>query len=173
MKSYRRTSLCLTVAVLILCMMLTACDPNRMHYDYNDLANNVVSVELIEYENPDRVKFWSWIPDFSDKIKPFDPEKVTVLETLDEERMPDFFTCLSEANIFDEYYVYDSPHGICLRLTYQNGDFTVFTSDYENQSYGGFICAYSSDGTVKEYIGSFSSLLYFQNLVNDFFEEKV
>ncbi len=171
MKYTIRFTLCLVLAILL--VALTACDPGHVRYDYNELTNNVVSVELIEYENPDRQKFGSWVPNQMDQLKPFDPEKVTVLETLDEERMPDFFTKLSQESILDEYYVYDSPRGICLRLTYSNGEFTILTSDYENRSFLGFICRYSADGTAIEYVGSFSSLQSFQDLVNDFFEEQI
>ena len=167
-------SLCIVLCLALLLPILTACDPGHTQYDYSELEGQVVSVELIEYENPDRQKFSSWVPDQLDEIKPFDPDKVTLLETLDGEQMPAFFEQLATyKSILEDYYVYDSPSGICLRMTYQNGDFTVITSDYENRSFLGFICRYSSDGTPIDYIGSFSSLSSFTDLVNNFFEEKI
>ena len=164
---------CIVLYLVLLLPMLTACDPAHTQYDYNELADHVVSVELIEYENDDREKFSSWVPDQLDEIKPFDPDKVTVLETLDGERMPDFFDQLTYESILEDYYVYDSPDGICLRMTYQNGDFTVITADYANRSFLGFICRYSADGTPIDYIGSFSSLSSYTDLVNNFFEEQI
>ena len=166
--------LCIVLCLALLLPILTACDPGHTQYDYSELEGQVVSVELIEYENDDRQKFSSWVPDQLDEIKPFDPDKVTLLETLDGEQMPAFFEQLATyQSILEDYYVYDSPSGICLRMTYQNGDFTVITSDYENRSFLGFICRYSSDGTPIDYIGSFSSLSSFTDLVNNFFEEQI
>ena len=164
---------CIVLCLVLLLPMFTACDPAHTQYDYNELADHVVSVELIEYENDDREKFSSWVPNQLDEIKSFDPDKVTVLETLDGERMPDFFDQLTYESILEDYYVYDSPDGICLRMTYQNGDFTVITADYANSSFLGFICRYSADGKPIDYVGSFSSLSSFTDLVNNFFEEQI
>lgn len=162
---------CLFLAALIL--LLTACDPVMRQMRTLQHSYDIVSVELIEYDNPDQQMFSDWVLDKSSKIKSFDVAKMTVLETLDEELKPDFITELAEATVMEDYYVYDSPKGICLKLNYSNGDFIIISSDYENNSFKGFIGKYSLKGTLKEYIGSFMAASTFDSLVNNYFQEQV
>lgn len=98
---------------------------------------------------------------------------MTVLETLDDAKKSDFLKQLSEAYILDKYYVYNSPKGICIKLSYSNGDFLIITCNYAEKAFGGYIGIYSENGDVAEFIGSFSGYDSFESLVNDFFEIKI
>ena len=156
------------ILVTILCFSMCACDPGRAHIGREGL-NDVVRVELIQYENPNQKHFITWVPDYSDELAPFVLENATVLETLPAEKASDFFDALSEKDILYKYYAYDSPKDVCIRLTYQNGDFLIIWANYAENAHNGYIGKYSADGTVSFYWGCFYSLDYYEELVNEFF----
>ncbi len=158
------------IFTLLLCLVLTACDPGHYAFDYDELSDKVVSVELINYDNPDQKPFISWVPDHSSDLLPFDCSNSTLLEVLDEDRIPDFLNQLSQADTLYEYYVYNSPKGICMKLSLENGNFIIISCNHEKESFYGYIGEYSPEGEVTDFIGSFSSYYYFEKLVSDFFE---
>ena len=162
-----------SLAILLLnicCLMLTGCDPSGYYFSHDDLAD-VVSVELIQYDNPGQKNFSSWVPDHSSDLKPFDDSKVSVLETLDEDQTSGLIDALCEFHILEKYYAYDSPAGLCLKLTYSNGDFLIVSCDEE--SYKGYIGRFSPDGEVARFIGCFASSSSFKTLVNDYFQTQI
>ena len=162
------------IGLLTVSFWLTACDPGSYQYDYNDLIENVVSIELINYDNPNQKSFISWVlPDHSSDLVPFEKSKTTQLEVLNEEKKEDFLKQLSNSDILYLYYAYDSPKGICIKLTYENGDFEIIWCDYEHKTFAGYIGRYTSEGEVEKFIGSFSSYDYFKSLVNDYFETNI
>lgn len=154
--------------VLICFSLLCACDPASYSINRDNL-NNVVSVELIEYQNSDQKHFTSWVLDQHDKLAPFIPANATVIETLPEEYVSDFLDSFSNTNILHTYYAYDSPKDICIKLTYTNGNFLIIWANYAENSYSGYIGEYSSDGKVLSFWGSFSSLSYYEDLVDQYF----
>ncbi len=158
---------------LLLCLFLTSCDPMSNHYDYDALAESVESVSLVQYENPDQKKFGTWVFHQFTRLKAVDMEKITLLETLDGEKLPDFLQQLSDETILDTYYAYDSPRGICLRLNHKNGDFTLITCDHENKAFRGYIGRYTADGKVASFVGCFADYTSFSDLVNGFFTTQV
>ena len=156
---------------LLLLFTLTSCDPGTIHYDYDELVNNVVEITLIDYDNPDRIGFESWVPDHSSDIKPFDFDKMTVLKTLPIEDYKQFLNVLTKAEILQEYYTYDGPNGLCIMLKYENGDFDIINSDIN--SYVGFIANFSPNGELIHYIGSFSGYYIYEILVEVFFDTQL
>ena len=158
---------------LLLCLFLPSCDPSPYRYDYDTLAESVESVSLVQYENPDQKKFVTWVFQQSSLLKAVDTEKITLLETMDGEKLPDFLQQLSGELILDTYYAYDSPRGICLRLNHKNGDFTLITCDSENKAFRGYIGRYTADGEVASFVGCFAGYTSFSDLVNGFFSTQV
>ena len=77
------------VLLMIICFLLSACDPGSFSINRESL-NNVVSVELVEYTNPNQKHFSSWVPDQFDKLMPFVPANATVLESLPSEKTAEF-----------------------------------------------------------------------------------
>ena len=156
------------ILVIATCFLSTSCDPTSFEIDI-DALDSVVSVELIEYENPEQKHFTTWVPDQSDKLVPFNLANATILETLPEEKISGFLDAFSTTDILHTYYAYDSPKDICIRLNYESGGFLIIWANYAENSYAGYIGEYSSDGTVSSFWGSFSSLDYYTELVNQFF----
>lgn len=158
------------VALMIFCsFMLTGCDPASFYFSPEDLSD-IVSVELINYNNPNQKEFWSWVPDHESDLKPFDNSKFSVLETLDEDKIPDLTNALCECFILYKYYVYDSPKGMCLKLTYSNGNFLIVSG---TRGSSGYIGEFSSDGEVAYFYGCFHHAGNFKILVNEYFETKI
>ncbi len=156
------------ILFLLIIFLLCACDPGFFLVDREEL-NDVICVELIGYENINQEKFGSWVPNHYDELKPFIIENAIVLETLPEEQISAFLDSFAETDILHTYYAYDSPKDICIRLTYENGDFIIIWANYEENSYSGYIGEYSSDGSVLSFWGSFSSLDYYKSLVDEYF----
>ncbi len=156
------------VVLATICCLLCACDPGSYSVDREKL-NDVVNIELIKYENPNQKHFTTWVPDQFEKLVSFNPANATVLETLPTEKMIDFLDEFSKTDILHTYYAYNSPKDICIRLNYANSDFLIIWANYTENSYAGYIGEYSKDGKVLSFWGSFSSLSYYVDLVDQYF----
>ena len=156
------------LCLIITCFCVCACDPDSYTINPNSLEG-VKTIELVEYKNPNQKHFLSWVPNHFDELKPFDAANATVIETLQEEKISDFLDSFMQTDILHTYYAYDSPVDICIRLNYENGNFLIIWSNYKKNSFAGYIGEYSADGTVLSFWGSFSSLSYYQDLINTFF----
>ena len=154
-------------ALIICCFTLTACDPGHVYLKREDLAD-VAKIELINYDNPEQHHFSSWVPDHTSDLKPFYDSKLSVLKVLDEDKIPLFIDALCEQRILGTYFAYDSPGGICIKLTYYSGDFMIINCKLP--SFSGYIGKFSQSGGVSEFIGCFSSASSFNVLINDFFQ---
>ena len=54
-----------------------------------------------------------------------------------------------------------------------NGDFIIITSDYANSSFRGYVGRYNSEGENIGFIGCFSNVLDYKDLVNDYFATQI
>lgn len=156
------------MVVVIICLSMCACDPGSFSINRESL-NNVVSVELVEYANPNQKQFSSWVFDQFNKLLPFVPSNATILEFLPSDKIPDFLDAFSKTDILHTYYAYNSPKDVCIKLNYENGNFLIIWANYSDNRYAGYIGEYSLDGTVLSFWGSFSSLSYYKDLVNQHF----
>ena len=160
MKKTTIISLCLILIVLT----LSSCDPLRFSPTEKYLED-VVSIELIRYNNPDQKDFISWVPDHSDDLVAFDNSRVEIIEILDNEKFDAFSTAFQSTEIMHTYYRCDSPDGVCIRVNYGNGKFLIIGRDY--------IGYFLENGEVSGFAGCFSSITYYTDLVNEFFEYQV
>ena len=159
--------------LFVLCFCLSACDPGHYKFNYDDLLENVIGVELINYTNTEQKRFKSWVPNHFSKLVAFKLDNMAVIETLNNEDISYFLKQLSEVSFLYKYYVFNSPKDICMRLIYSNGDFEVISCDYAKNSFCGYIGRYDSNGNVLDFIGSFTGLSAFTALVNNFFETQI
>ena len=160
MKKTTIISLCLILIVLT----LSSCDPLR-YSPTEEYFKDVVSIELIRYNNPDQKDFISWVPDHSDDLVSFDNSKVEIIEILNNEKFDDFSTAFQSTAIMHTYYRCDSPDGVCIRVNYENGKFLIIGKDY--------VGYFLENGEVSAFAGCFSSIMYYTDLVNEFFEYQV
>lgn len=160
------------IIVAIICFSMCSCDPGSFSINREEL-NDVISVELIEYANPNQKQFTSWVPDQFDKLVPFDPVNATTLEVLSSDKISDFLDAFAKTDILHTYYAYNSPKDICIKLNFQNSNFLIIWANYADNGFAGYIGEYSSDGTVLSFWGSLSSLSYYKDLVNQYFSYKL
>lgn len=156
------------ISLVMICCLLCACDPAIHTADQSSLSQ-VVSIELIQYDNTNQKHFASWVPDQFYRLMSFDLDKLTVLEILPAEKNHEFLEMFLKAEILSEYYAYNSPKDVCIRLNYQNGNFLILWADYDRPSYAGYIGEYDSSGNVLSFWGSFCALEDYKYLVNHFF----
>ena len=162
----------LSAIFIIICSLFIfeACDPGTFRFDLEYLTD-IVSVELIRYDNPEQKHFSFWVPDHSSDLKSYEQSKEIVSETLDENKISDFIDTICECDVLYKYYAFDTPNGICIKLTYSDGDFLIVNC-IEN-SFVGYIGKFYSNGDVADFIGCFSDLKCFETLVNDYFQMKI
>ncbi|MBO5736897.1 MAG: hypothetical protein J6S04_03715 [Clostridia bacterium] len=160
------------LCLIILTLSFGACDPGSLPITPETLTD-ITSIELIEYTNPEQKHFNSWVPDHSDDLVPFDFSKMTVLETLPEERLTDFKDTFTQTDILYHYYAYDSPADVCIKANYSNGDFLIIWANYKRGSFTGYIGKFAQDGSISFFWGCFSSLSYYEDLVNNFFTYQI
>lgn len=158
--------------VFVMCFALFSCDPGT-YVVQPEVLTGVESVELIEYTNSKQKYFKTWVPDQFDDLIPFEVANATVLERLPEERIQEFKDAFMQTHILHTYYAYNSPSDVCIRLNYENGNFLIIWANYKRNSFGGYIGQYAADGTVLSFWGSFSGLMYYEDLVNNFFAYKI
>lgn len=164
-----------TIAILLtalICLSLTACDPGTFIIE-DTFLEGIVRAELIQYENGEQKHFVSWVPNQFDKLVPFEESKATLIETLNEEKLPLLLAEFQQSHILHTYYAYNSPKDVCIRLTYENGNYLIIWADYNRGSFAGYIGEYLPDGIVYSFWGSFSSLDDYLYLVNTFFETQL
>ena len=162
----------LPLFLFLLSFVLCACDPGTTRADAGPMKD-IAAIELIEYNNPEQKKFSSWVPDHSGKLLAFDESRVSVIETLQEDKIEDFLDSLAEKEVLSDYYCYDSPTDVCIRIRYSDGHFMILWTNYKQNSYKGYIGEYARDGSVLSFLGTFSSLQFYQELVNNFFDYSI
>lgn len=129
---------------IISLLALTGCDPSSYYYSYEDLNSNVVSIELINYENNEAVELF----EKREKVKPFNFSKLNVIEVFDNEKNDDFLLEFSKIEFMLVWRHLDSPKGESIKINYKDGSFDVICY------YVQFSCQYDELGNVKNFIGS-------------------
>ena len=91
--------------IMIICVLVSlgGCvwDPASYLFDYDELKEQIATVELINYENDEPEKI-----DDDSKILPYDFNKEEVLETLAVDKIDDFTLDLSEIRFMDYSVAY-------------------------------------------------------------------
>lgn len=132
--------------IIITVLSTISCEPAHNSWDYDDLRETVSEVQLVDYENNDVGK----IGNKETPTKEFDINKMTVLETLEQEKLQDFIAEFAEGFwVVDYPNKKDSPRGKCLRIVYKDGSFDVVTLTKEGQYSG----KYNENGKVLKYFG--------------------
>ena len=157
------------ITCLCLFILLNGCvsDPPTYFFEYEKLKGQIASVELINYENdnPEIIKDAS-------EVMPFDFDKEEVIETLDANKIDDFALDLSEIRFMNDSDFAKEAIGICIKITYENGEFIIITSTLIDVAYA-LVEVFDSNGFSIEHIGKPGSRKDFVALVNKYFEDKI
>lgn len=158
-----------SILLMISVVLFTSCawDPSPRSIEYEDLKERATTVEFINYENDNakRVKE-------ADEVLPFDFDKMTVIETLDEERVDELLVDVANASYWRRFWWYsDSSSGLGIKINYRNGNFLILSFNYieEKKIAYDLVTEFDSDGAVVEVIGIFEKPIYYINLVDKYF----
>lgn len=176
--------LVLAIVLIMSIVGLTACDPTTGRFKYDELKDRIISIQLIEYDNPSVKELpesvelpiiscsWSRKPD-PIETQPFDFTKVKALETLSEDKIDAFLQELSKIELVTidtiNYGCTDSANGITIILNCKNGDFLVLSANNISELHCNFIGWYDVDGNVIDHTHNWWEYEDFYNLVNDYF----
>lgn len=162
----------LVIIVLLLTFFLLACDPAGYYFSKEELQD-IISVELIEYQNDKQKNYITWVPDYMDDLKPLIIENIKQLEIMENSKIEEFKEQLCEQYILYHYYAFDSPKGLAIKINYTNGNFTLINNNHLKPSFSGYIGTYNANGEVIDYTGCFASYNSFVNLVNNYFNMQI
>ncbi len=140
-------------------MFLTGCDPSSYSYNYEDLNANVMSVELINYENNDAVELF----EKREKVKSFDFSKLSVIKVLPNDKINDFLIDFSKIEFMLVWRHLDSPKGESVKINYYDGSFDIICYNVQ------FSCQYDKLGNIKNFIGSGGGNRLKQLIENSFY----
>ena len=156
--------------IVFVCLGITACDPAwYYHYDNEERISNIVSVELVNYNNSDEKEVSTYFS--TRQVQQFDFEKLEVLEVIEGEGLSILLQHLSGIEIWGGWNHSDSPFGISLRVIYNNGEFDVVSSDDERDLQ--FFARFESNGRLSRYLGMFLNHSDFVELINTHFNIQV
>jgi len=158
----------LLILLILFTFNLASCffipqDPGEYYYDYSELKDNVIKIELINYDNPYAKELF----ENRDKVIPFDFDKREIIEILSNDKIDDFLQEFSKLKFLMDWKHSDSPKGTSVRIVYENEDFIIisYNIDYSGSFY--------ADGNVKEFIGELAWKEDFINLVNKYFDTQI
>lgn len=136
------------------------------YYDYNQLKENVSSVELIEYNATDAIMTRN-----PKDIAAFDFDKSETLQTLEQSRIDEFCLAFSKVKFFENEDYPNTPISKCIKLTYASGDFLIVIAWKKEEHYYCYgTHLYDKAGNIKEAMW-LSDLQDFYNLCDNFFGE--
>ena len=136
------------IVICLLTLLLSACDPIPFRYDKKELSSRVISVELINYDNPEsQVKSEFFIIGINHGD--FKTKNMEVQKTMDPEYYDNFFDNLCEAGISNFTKHRNSPYGICIKMNYEDGKFDIISPEYVGH--------FDNDGSFIKFYGE----LYF------------
>jgi hypothetical protein len=157
------------IFITLMTFCLVACDPERFHFSHDELKEEIIEVELINYDNINP----KIINEESSEILPFDFDKMESVESLGFESIDDFLQDLSKIEFHVNLKHSDSPVGISIRAIYSNGDFIIISCESINKTGYSFAGLFDSEGNVKDFFGDFTNRRNFVDLVNKYFTTKI
>jgi len=152
------------LVIVLMVFGLIACDPASFYFNYDELKDEIIAVELIDYDNTN-----AEIVKSKSEVLPFDFDKMEIIETLEVERIDDFLLDLSYIHFLRYWRHSDSAMGTSIRIIYRNGDFIIISATLIDKAANSVVGIYDSEGNVKEFIGGFASINDFNSLVNKYF----
>lgn len=153
----------LTIFLIFTYCLMSACDPGSYAFDYDELKENIVKIEFINYDVSETKEVRK-----VEEILNFDESKVEVLKVLEEEECDAFLVDLSEIHfqIRDSLTRYcTSAKGTSIRLVYEDNKFLIIGfSDWTSN----FVTEFNSDGTPTDLILRFTGPSEFDALVDKY-----
>ena len=156
------------VAVMLLCSIAFGCfactPPN--HFDYEDMKEGVIRVELIKCAESEEQSVWYPRKGAKQEYKSFDYEKMELVEILSADKIDDFLKVYCKIKFESAEEEMSLPEGWCVRLI-RSRSFHVISLDVK------FARIYRDDGIATQ-LGSLNITPEYRDiLVNNFFETQI
>lgn len=163
-----------SIIIIFTILLCTSCvDPAPYLFDYEELVNEIKTVELIDYkyDNPKIIRKYSAI--LPSEILPYNFELETVEKVLAEEDKNDFLKELTFVDFFSEpFSMSNSAYGLGIKLLYNNDDFIIMSCPERGKITYCFFVKFNSMGEVIEMF----KVAYkpeFINLANKYFNVNI
>ena len=154
--------------VLIFCLsVFSACTPPIVQFNYEELTNEIISVELLNY-NGERKKVKT-----INEVAPFNinnSEEKEILSNID----TNFFDNISKIEFWDiktvSVKIPYEPIGYCIRLNYKNSDFCIIfcATKKDSDGYSGMLKYNSANVCIDAFGYVFNSQKFYDILDNYF-----
>ena len=146
--------------LITIMLIFIACEPAFAPIPFSELMDDLISVDLINYDNPDAKKTRNH------PVKPFEFDRVFIIETLRTERTYDFINELSLCTPDSGLKHHDSPNGVSIRIHYSNGDFFI------NSLHCDYVGFFYKNGQVRRFVGTNKSD-YLRRTANKYFDTQI
>ena len=165
----RKRIVMMTCLYLFVLLILYGCifEPEGYKFDYNDLKDNVISIELIYYDN-----FDAQIIERKNVEKSFDFTKMNIIKELDEKHLDEFILDMSNIDITMFDHMSETPIGESIKMNYRNGDSVVMSEISKGEKTWRFVGRFAKNGELINAIGGFWWSSY-ADLVNKYFNNKI
>lgn len=151
-----------------MCIMMTSCvwDPPSYHFDYDEMIETVVSIELVKYDNNDTD---SVIVKPDTKLK-FDLSKIISSQVLEESKTNVFLFDLSKIG----FLIYDTsteePIDECLKINLENKDFIIICCvDTSDGREGAMVAKFNEKSEFIEHIASCGYSSWYGPMIEQYF----
>lgn len=158
------------VLVSIFCLSIfSACTPPMYQLKYDDLKNEILSVELINYNSEKKRA------DKRTAIMDYNFNYETVIETISQENLQSFLVDFSQIVYNGQCENFPAtPVGTCLKLTYNDGSFAIIFYSFdkiwhEKSIYYSGLTKYSQAGKYIEQFDAISSKKTYRELLEKYF----
>lgn len=161
----KRFSLILSLLIII---FISGCvsDPNTYYFNYEELSSNVISIELINYENSNpRIINVNEI-----SISNIDFQKLEVLEELPSQSIDSFIRRISEITFHESNKSAEAPIGKGIKLNYKNGNFVLISCTLTKERGYSFVTEFDDRGNFVKHIAEFADRPKFEKLLEEYFE---
>jgi hypothetical protein len=156
--------------ILSLVLIISGCvsDPNTYYFNYEELSINVISIELINYENNNpRI-----INVNESNISNIDFHKLVVLEVLPSQSIDSFIRKISEITFHKSNKSAETPIGRGIKLNYNNGNFVIISCTLTKERGYSFVAEFDDKGKFVKHIAEFADRPKFEKLLDDYFKTK-
>jgi hypothetical protein len=163
-----KKNLILIPLLISIILILTACDPASYQFNLQELEENVVAVQLVDYDNANPK-----IAKKRSEVLPYDFNRETQLKTLEGKNLNEFISRMGDTWFMGGLRYSNAPVGMAIKIIYKNGDFIILSSNWINDTVYGFVAKIHADGIVFDEMWSFMDRADYVDLVYTYFGVKI
>ncbi len=154
------------ILISLITIILSGCDPATFYFEFESMNNEVLSVELVEYDNNSS----EMINTNLDSKLIFDSKKIISVETLEEERIDEFLKGLSVIVFHQVEESTIEPVKECLKINKNNGNYIILSCTVIDGTVYSMVAEYDSSGNFLEHLAYFADRPSYERLIDKYFK---